>query len=401
MIKKNSILRALFIFLITFSANSQTLNTGPWKFELKAHHGTIPFVIDVKKTNDNFEGILFNGKEKIKLTNIHFENGQIIIPLQSFEMSLEMSHQRKGKLAGYLIRHNKNPKTKTPVIATFGINERFQQKYFTPEIDLNGKWSITLTDENNKIENGVIIFQQNINKLNGTILTPTGDYRYFEGFVSGSDFTAASFDGVYNYLLKGNVKDDLLTANILSNYKTVIQGTKNPKAELPDAYNQTKLESLEFEFQDLDGKKISLKDEKFKNKPIIVQFFGSWCPNCLDETNFLIPWYNKNQKRGVEVIALAFERSLGVEEARRQLKKTKTKFNIPYTILMAGATSEEKPKDKIKGLKNFISFPTTVFLNRKHEVVKVHAGFSGPSTGEFFEKWKDEFNQIVNEMLKK
>jgi hypothetical protein len=48
-----------------------------------------------------------------------------------------------------------------------------------------------------------------------------------------------------------------------------------------------------------------------------------------------------------------------------------------------------------------MSFPTTVFLNKKHEVVKVHAGFNGPSTGEFFETWKKEFNQTVDELLKK
>ena len=75
-------------------------------------------------------------------------------------------------------------------------------------------------------------------------------------------------------------------------------------------------------------------------------------------------------------------------------------MKVPYTILQVGSTAEDKPADKLPGLKNFISFPTTIFLNKKHEVVKVHAGFSGPSTGEFFEKWKIEFNQTINELLK-
>lgn len=55
---------------------------------------------------------------------------------------------------------------------------------------------------------------------------------------------------------------------------------------------------------------------------------------------------------------------------------------------------------KIPNLKNFISFPTTVFLNKKHQVIKVHAGFSGPGTGEFFEKWKMEFEENVKLILK-
>jgi hypothetical protein len=30
----------------------------------------------------------------------------------------------------------------------------------------------------------------------------------------------------------------------------------------------------------------------------------------------------------------------------------------------------------------------------------VHTGFSGPSTGEYYDKWKNEFNAIVDELLK-
>ena len=55
---------------------------------------------------------------------------------------------------------------------------------------------------------------------------------------------------------------------------------------------------------------------------------------------------------------------------------------------------------KIPTLKNFISFPTTVFLNKKHEVVKVHAGFNGPATGKFFDEWKVEFEKDVEGILK-
>jgi hypothetical protein len=116
--------------------------------------------------------------------------------------------------------------------------------------------------------------------------------------------------------------------------------------------------------------------------------------------NYLIPWNTENKKRDVEIVALSFERSLNQAEAKKQLLRLKNKKNIPYPLLLAGSTSDDKPMDKLPGLKNFISFPTTIFLNRKHEVVKVHAGFSGPSTGEFFETWKTEFEENVNSILK-
>jgi len=116
--------------------------------------------------------------------------------------------------------------------------------------------------------------------------------------------------------------------------------------------------------------------------------------------NYLIPWYKSRKQKSVEIIALAFERSNTKEEAKKQLLKTQKKYQIPYTLLIAGSTSEDKPKDKIPGLKNFISFPTTIFLNNKHQIIKIHAGFTGPSTGVFFERWKKEFNQTVEELVK-
>ena len=400
MMKKSFIISTLLMFSISFMAQATSLNTGPWRFELKTVYGTVPFVIEINRNKDGFKGILKNGKEKIELTDIVSTDQGISIPLQSYELSLEMRLTSQGKMTGYLVRHNKNPKIKTPIAAIHGKDQRFLEDRKTPEIDLDGRWAITLTDEEGKIESGVIVFEQKENNLHGSIMTPTGDYRYLEGFVSGNEFQAASFDGVYNYLLKGKVLDNKLEASILSNYKTKIQGKKDSTAKLPDAYKQTQLETLNFEFPDLKGNKVSIQDEKFKNKPVIVQFFGSWCPNCLDEMNYLVPWYLKNQKRGIEIVALAFERSLSPAEARIQLLKTQKKYQVPYDIVIAGSTSEDKPADKIPGLKNFISFPTTIFLNKKHQVVKVHAGFTGPSTGEFFEKWKREFNQTINDLVK-
>ena len=93
-----------------------------------------------------------------------------------------------------------------------------------------------------------------------------------------------------------------------------------------------------------------------------MQFFGSWCPNCIDEMNYLIPWYKNNSKRGIEVVALSFERSLSEIDAKRQLIKVQKKKQVPYTLLLACHTPEDKPMDKIPNLKNFASFPTTVFL---------------------------------------
>ena len=400
MMKKTYLILILTTLFMSFLAHAEKLNMGTWRFELRSTHAAIPFNITLHKNKDHLSGVLHNGKETIKLNDIVLKKNELLIPLQTYEMTLEMNIEDKNTMMGFLVRHNKNPKVKTPVIALHGDQKRFPPPKYAPKIDLNGRWSVLLTEEDNKTSEGVLVFEQKGSDLYGSLLTPTGDYRYFEGYVSGIDFEAASFDGMYNYLIKGTVKDGRLDAAIRAHYITKISGKHNPKAELPDAYKQTQLEKMDFSFPDLQGKMVSLKDARFKGKPVIVQFFGSWCPNCMDEMNFLIPWYKNNKQRGIELVALAFERSVGDKEAKIQLKKTVQKKRIPYPLLVAGTTASDKPMDKIQGLKNFISFPTTVFLNKKHEVVKVHAGFTGPSTGEFYEKWKSEFAQTVSELLK-
>lgn len=402
MMQKIGSFLSLLVLLVSFEAYSESLKAGAWRFELKTAHANVPFVIEFHWNKKRLEGTLFNGKESIPLKDIVYVRDSLFIPIQTYEITLELKQDGANVLRGDLVRHNKNPKVRTGVIGKFGEKERFPGEKEKSTIDLNGKWMLTLTDDAGVASRGVGVFEHKDNYFTGSILTPTGDYRYCEGFVSGNEFQCASFDGVYNYVLKGIVRDKRLDAGILSGSITKVIGFADAKAELPDAYKHTSLETQKFSFKFPDVKShfVSLSDPQFHNKAVIVQIFGSWCPNCLDEMNYLIPWYKENKKRGIEIVALSFERSLDFNEARKQLIRLKNKKEVPYPLLIAGATSNDKPMDKLPGLKNFISFPTTIFLNKKHEVIKVHAGFSGPSTGEFFEKWKTEFDENVNTILK-
>ena len=64
--------------------------------------------------------------------------------------------------------------------------------------------------------------------------------------------------------------------------------TARPVAEdekvLPDAWRLVGLTNAEgrfdFTFPDLEGAPVSLADERFRDKVVLVNIFGSWCPNC-------------------------------------------------------------------------------------------------------------------------
>jgi thiol-disulfide isomerase/thioredoxin len=176
---------------------------------------------------------------------------------------------------------------------------------------------------------------------------------------------------------------------------------KEPVQEQP-----TKLKSgeskLNFTFNDLEGKPVSINDERFKNKVVVVQLMGSWCPNCMDETKFLSDFYNKYRSKGVEIVSLAYEYSTDIERSRKSLAKFQKLFNVQYPMLITGVTStdEQKTEKTLPQLTTIQSFPTSIFLDRKGNVREVHSVFYGPGTKQYFEEYKKIFTNIVEGLLK-
>ena len=64
---------------------------------------------------------------------------------------------------------------------------------------------------------------------------------------------------------------------------------------------------------------MSLADEKFSGKVIIITIAGTWCPNCNDEARFMAPFYRQYRDRGLEVVALMFEHFEDTQRATQQI----------------------------------------------------------------------------------
>jgi thiol-disulfide isomerase/thioredoxin len=179
---------------------------------------------------------------------------------------------------------------------------------------------------------------------------------------------------------------------------------KNAKAALPEADKLTFLkpgyDKLAFSFPDLTGKMVSLADPKYQGKVVIVQILGSWCPNCLDESEFLIPYYNKHKDKGLAIIGLAYERSAKFDEAKLRLDKMTKRLGVTYDILLAGTIAKDNASNSLPMLNHVMAFPTTIYIDRAGKVRKIYTGFSGPSTGKYYEAFVDEFTSFVGKLLK-
>jgi thiol-disulfide isomerase/thioredoxin len=151
---------------------------------------------------------------------------------------------------------------------------------------------------------------------------------------------------------------------------------------------------------DLDGKWVSLRDERYRDKVVIVQIMGSWCPNCMDETAFLSKYYKMHSTDGIEVVALAYEYTTEPARARKSLMKFRDRFDVRYPMLITGVTSADslRTEKTLPELTSIKAFPTTIFVGRDGKVKHVHAGYSGPATGLHHDAFVQEFERTIQDL---
>jgi len=398
---KNLIVLLFVLFgLTSVGQGSKTLKEGIWRGVYTVPGNEIPFLFEVK---DN-SVFLINGEDRFQVKNIAYKNDSVFIPFDLYDSVLKCKIEANG-LQGKLIKMAAGKVgSEVPFSAEYGKLNRFPESNEKAAISLAGTWDINI-GEGASAEKTVGNFSLKNSILTGSILTTTGDYRFLEGVAHGKTFELSAFGGSTPYLLKGEFTSSNAFAGefITPRGATKLNGTRNAQATLPDAYKITRLKegysSIEFKFPNIDGKLVSLSDQKYMGKVVIVTILGSWCPNCLDENKYLAEWYKTNRNRGIEIIGLGFERKNDFESARKSLSALKSRLGIEYEILFAGQSSTEAASKALPQLNGIASFPTTIFIDKKGKVRKIHSGFSGPATGKFYEEFKTEFNDLMDSLV--
>jgi len=378
----------------------EKLSKGHYRAELKVSETEVlPFTFKVNEAN---QLDVFNAEEVIEVDEVRYKNDSVYIKMPVFEGYLSAKIENE-KLTGSFVKAGLNrivPFSAEKKEGRFDISKK-------QEANVTGNWE-TVFSPNTKdryIAKG--IFKQNGNKVTGTFRTETGDYRYLEGIMNGNEMKLSTFDGAHAFLFTAKVTDSTLNGMFYSgnHWKEPFTAKRNETYELPNSNNLTYLnegyDSLAFTFPDVNGKEISLTDKRFKDKVVLVQIMGTWCPNCLDESKYYSKYYKANKSKGLEIVALAFEYAKTEEKAFSNIKRLSDRIHIEYPVLLAqtGTTSKTKAQEKLPMLNHVLSYPTTVFLDKKGKVRKIHTGFNGPATGEKFTEFKEEFEGFVEQLL--
>ncbi|MCI1189216.1 TlpA family protein disulfide reductase [Hymenobacter sp. DH14] len=405
------------------SAAAPTLTPGPWRGVLATQGQEIPFLFEVKTEADKPVVYLINaglnGEERLRCDDIKSAGDSTTIRLHAFDAALVVRADGTGKLKGTWVKYDTKDPYRVPLTATAGAQELFPAAKSSEKTgSFGGTWRANF-GEGEESYPATGVFTQKGDKLTGTFLTTTGDYRYLSGQVSGQDMRVSTFDGSHAFLFTAHngpkepvdITKEYAPNTLFGDFYSGKAGHEtwtavpDPKAKLPDADTLTYLKKgesrLNFKFPNvIAGSSISPTDPKYRGKVVVLQILGSWCPNCMDETNFLAPWYEKNKARGVEIIGLGYERSGDYAVSVPKLRSMRERFKMGYDVAFAGVSNKDSVAQSLPQLAKFLAFPTTIFLDKKGNVRKIHTGFSGPGTGKYYQEEIDGFNQTIDKLLK-
>ncbi len=85
-----------------------------------------------------------------------------------------------------------------------------------------------------------------------------------------------------------------------------------------------------------DGRVLAM--ESFKGKPLLVNFWATWCTPCVEELPLINDFYKKNRANGWQVLALAVDKLAPVQQFLQ-------KMPLDFPVAMAGLAGSELARE--------------------------------------------------------
>ena len=145
-----------------------------------------------------------------------------------------------------------------------------------------------------------------------------------------------------------------------------------------DAKAAGKPAPLDFTLKDMNG--VDVKLASFKGKPIIVNFWATWCGPCRAEIPSLVELQTQYGAEGKDVVILG----ISVDDPIEKLKPYAAKMKMNYPVLVGnGRDDVQDAFGPLWGI------PVTVFIDREGRIAKKHSGIAS----------KEQFEQEIKALL--
>ncbi len=381
--------------------------SGRWYATLEPVTGLeVSFGLKVEEKGGRLAGALLNGTSESRFTSVTWDGDSLVLALDHYDGRL-VARREGDDLAGTYTRAIPSGKVEAPFRAT--RNAPAPPRPPRGSLSITGDWGVEM-GEGEKASRLLGTFRQEGGRATGTLLGSTGDYGPMHGTWDGKALVLTVFDGVFIYRLDATAGEGGSLSGVFRARSGVATPWKARRLDaagaatwLPGGSSIVRAKDPDirvgFSFPASPGKLVSLDDPELKDKPIVISISGTWCPNCHDEAPVLEELYRRHRGKGLAVVSLSYEYTEDPERSFRQIARFRERHGVTYPILFAGTTKSASASAPISLLEGWKGYPTTLFLDRSHRIVKAHSGFDGPSTGVRFAAQKKELEEAVKGLL--
>lgn len=379
---------------------------GLYRATLVVPGGDLPFGLELAREGEADVAYLINGPERVRVDEVTIAGDSVTLLMPGYANKL-VARAVDGRLEGEAVLLRPKGAIRTwRFVAERGKAYRFFPAPGGQQAEFAGRWSLTFTADDGTTDQKIAEFAQDGHVVAGSVMAPDGDDRYIAGEARGNALFLSRFDGgsAQLYLARLDANGEL-AGEFWSGggAHRRFAGKRDANATLDLTGRQSVLKAgvdrLEFTFPDLDGRPVSTGDARFRGKVLIVSIGGSWCPNCHDETAFLVQLLAQRRARGLEAVGVMFEYVPTYAEAVPLVRRFAERHRVDYPLLVAGSYDKAEIASKLPVLEKLYAYPTTFLVDRKGRIRHVHTGFSGPATGQHHEDLKREFTAQVDELL--
>ena len=380
--------------------------TGPWHLALHLDGRDLPFLFDLDRSSTGqWTMVIHNAEEAIIVNEVETRNDSFFVRMPLFDSEFRGVLRSPGHISGQWTNYLKGPDYHIPFDAHAGPRPRFAGST-PPNVDLSGPWETRFAPGTDREFPALgQIEQEPSGRITGTFMTETGDYRYLEGVVHGDSMHLSGFDGTFALLFAARLQNDTIRGRFWSgtHWQSDWSAHRNPYFMLRDPDSLTHLregyDMVDFQFPDLEGNPVTPQDARFKDKVLVVQIMGSWCPNCVDETRLLNDLYATYNHQGLEILSIAFEKHPNVDRSIAALERFRNALDVRYPILYAGMAGGGQAAEKLPFLEHVMSFPTCILIDRAGIVRRIRTGIYGPGTGEHYANYKRSLELFISTLL--
>ncbi len=380
---------------------------GMWRAVLGSPGGDLPFSLRIDP-DATPPAVALNATETVGFSSITRNGDRITLEIAGLDSRIRAELSADGKsMTGDWTRTALENQTRLAFWATRNDPRRFPAGP-PPVGSVDGNWRVVFKEKDGSTYNARGEFRQQGSVVRGTFLTDTGDYRYLEGQLAGNALSLSCFDGSHAFLFRAKLDRDSMTGDFWSRdiYHATWTATRLADSEpdgLGDPFDLVHLTNevglFQFSFPDPDGNVLSSEDARFADKVVLIDIFGTWCPNCNDYAPLLVRWHRKYGQGGLEIVGLAFEFTQDTERSAEMVRRYVAAHGIRFPILVGGISDRTQASRRLPDLSEIQAYPTTVLVGRDGKATKIYSGFMGPATGEHHDRFVTTMEREIEALL--